>query len=183
MIVVRLIPSHISYPTTRRPNYTRSASRSLLKFHKLPAITAAMFDNICTLPLSSDVFAQAIHPTQPIFSVGLASGHVQTFRLPPIGEAPQANGPTSSIRSTGRRLSETGFDTIDIVWQTRRHKGSCRALAFGTDGKTLYSAGTDGIVKVAETETGRATSKIAVPLYGYGHVFLARTDALFTDQC
>ena len=147
-----------------------------------------MFDNICTLPLHADIFTLAIHPTSPIFSVGLSSGHVQTFRLP---LPPGADGTTSSsahnnttststsshnsstlihkspaITPTSRRLSENGFDTIDTVWQTRRHKGSCRALAFSHDGGILFSTGTDGLVKAAETETGRVEGKVVVPYDG-----------------
>ncbi|MCJ1389722.1 WD repeat-containing protein jip5 [Xylographa bjoerkii] len=111
-----------------------------------------MFDTICTLPLPSDLFAQAIHPTAPILAVGLASGHVQTYRLPPI--------PSSATHST----PENGCGTIDTSWRTKRHKGSCRSLAFSADGAVLFSAGTDGIVKAARTETGRVEAKIGVPM-------------------
>jgi len=126
-----------------------------------------MFDNICSLPVYSDVFSQAVHPTNPVFSVGLASGHVQTFRLSTVDHDATTEtaslGRRASVDSNGKKLSESGFDTIDTVWQTRRHKGSCRALAFSSDGITLFSAGTDGIVKAAETESGRVVGKIAIP--------------------
>lgn len=140
-----------------------------------------MFDNICSLPLRSDIFAQATHPTVPLFTVGLSSGHVQTFRLPSIGDDTAAQPlVTSNIHAKsngtsgggivsdtrGRRSSENGFDVVETVWQTRRHKGSCRALAFSGDGDALYSTGTDGVVKVAATETGRVIQKILVPDFG-----------------
>ncbi|KAK2810728.1 WD repeat-containing protein jip5 [Emmonsiellopsis sp. PD_5] len=112
-----------------------------------------MFDNLCSLPLSSDLFAQAIHPTEPLVSVGLSSGHVQTFRIPPT-----SNGEPGAAKS--------GFGHIDTAWRTRRHKGSCRCLGFGIDGETLYSAGTDGLVKAAKTETGMVNLKIAIPRIG-----------------
>ncbi|KAJ5500214.1 hypothetical protein N7453_009265 [Penicillium expansum] len=122
-----------------------------------------MFDTVCTLPLSSDLFAQAIHPEEPVVSVGLASGHVQTFRLPSLeGEDDEDAAPNSSAR--------TGKGHIDTMWRTRRHKGSCRTLGFGTDGKTLYSAGTDGMVKAASTETGQVQNKIVIPLEKNGAV-------------
>lgn len=116
-----------------------------------------MFDTVCSYPLSSDLFAQVIHPAEPIVSVGLSSGHVETFRLPPTSNG----GPGQSVN---------GFGHIDTVWRTRRHKGSCRCLGFGHQGHTLYSAGTDGWVKAAKTETGRVESKIAVPRIGNGYV-------------
>ncbi|EGE82420.1 WD repeat-containing protein JIP5 [Blastomyces dermatitidis ATCC 18188] len=113
-----------------------------------------MFDNVCSLPLSSDLFAQAIHPTEPLFAVGLSSGHVQTFRIPPTNDG-----------STGLK---NGFGHIDTAWRTRRHKASCRCLGFGIDGETLYSAGADGWVKAAKAETGVVNLKIAVPRLGEG---------------
>lgn len=108
-----------------------------------------MFDTVCSYPLGSDLFTQAIHPTEPLVSVGLSSGHVETFHLPP----PSENG-------------KAGYGHIDTVWRTRRHKGSCRSVAFGIDGEALYSAGSDGWVKAAKTETGRVGWKFAVPRIG-----------------
>ncbi|KZM28633.1 hypothetical protein ST47_g224 [Ascochyta rabiei] len=109
-----------------------------------------MFENVCAIPLDYDLFAQAIHPHEPIVAVGLASGHVQTYRLP--GDAANT---TASARGVGH---------VDTVWKTRRHKGSCRTLGFSLDGLQLHSAGTDGIVKVADTTTGQVAAKLAVPL-------------------
>lgn len=109
-----------------------------------------MFDALCTYPLTSDLFAQSIHPKSPLLALGLASGHVQLNRLSPSdpSSAPQA-----------------GRSCIETAWRTRRHKGSCRSLSFSLDGEQLLSAGTDGFVKVAATEIGRVAGKIAVPLH------------------
>ena len=92
-----------------------------------------------------------------IVAVGLASGHVQTYRLPA--------GADGEVTSSAAR---NGYGHIDTVWKTRRHKGSCRTLGFSIDGAQLYSAGTDGIVKVADSATGKVSAKIAVPLDPYG---------------
>lgn len=114
-----------------------------------------MFDTVCTIPLSHDLFAQAIHPKEPVVSVGLASGHVYTYRLPPGADEEDGDATLAS---------ESGYGQIETVWKTRRHKGSCRTLGFGYDGAQLYSAGTDGIVKAADAATGNVTAKIAIPL-------------------
>lgn len=121
-----------------------------------------MFDTVCTLPLSGDLFDQAIHPNEPVVSVGLSTGHVQTFRLPTEG----GNSSDDEVTSSSSLRNGTGH--IDTMWRTRRHKGSCRSLGFGIDGQILYSAGTDGLVKAARTETGVVENKIAIPRDGDG---------------
>lgn len=87
-----------------------------------------MFENVCTLPLQSDVFATALHPEEPIISVGLSSGHVHTLRLP---HAEGSVDGDSSLLSDGRSVLQT-------LWQTKRHKGSCRCLAYTHDGKRKF---------------------------------------------
>ena len=119
-----------------------------------------MFDTVCSIPLSHELFAQAIHPSEPIVSAGLASGHVYTYRLPGDNDAEAI-------------ASESGFGNIETTWKTRRHKGSCRTLGFGIDGSQLYSAGTDSIVKAADVATGQVTAKIRIPNEPYGtHYFI-----------
>ena len=116
-----------------------------------------MFDTICTLPLTADLFTQAIHPHAPLLAVGLSDGHVETLRLPPVPNHSEASNHDPSPPSPN------GKGHISSAWRTRRHKGSCRSLAYSIDGGRLFSAGTDGIVKVAESETGRVVDKIRIP--------------------
>lgn len=140
-----------------------------------------MFDTICTLPLQSDVFAQVVHPSEPLFAVGLSSGHVHAYKLPSDTDvieddsvsdsaSPPKNGNLingsiipSLRRASSTSLSEVGLGSIDTIWSTRRHKGSCRCLTFSHDGEICYSAGTDGLVKAFTVETGKVVSKIAIP--------------------
>jgi hypothetical protein len=132
----------------------------LVKKKKLFSIAnTTMFDTVCSFPLKADLFTQAIHPNEPIVSVGLSSGDVQTFRLP--SNSTDSDDDAESLRSS----SVHGTGHIDTIWSTRRHKGSCRCLTFGIGGETLYSAGTDGILKAAKVETGVVENKIAIPLY------------------
>ncbi len=119
---------------------------------------ALTFTSICTFPLPSDLFTLAIHDTSPVVALGLASGHVQLHRLPSL---PSHSTPKSKATTP----STNGHGTIETVWRTRRHKGSCRTLVFSHDGDNLFTGGSDGIVKVAATETGRVNGKIAIPRY------------------
>ena len=125
-----------------------------------------MFESVCTFPLPADLFAQSIHPREPIVSVGLSTGHVQTFRLPSTatdGDDEHEVDDEDDVQSRSSSANN-GLGHIDTLWQTRRHKGSCRCLTFEVDGQLLYSAGTDGIVKAAKVESGVVVSKIAIPL-------------------
>ena len=115
-----------------------------------------MFDTICTLPLSSDLFAQAVHPTEPLLAIGLSNGQVESLKLPPVDEDVQLQ--------KGSRRGSNGTGVVDTAWSTRRHKSSCRCLGYSLDGRSLYSAGSDGIVKAADTESGRVIGKVAIPL-------------------
>lgn len=122
-----------------------------------------MFESICSLPLPDDLFTQATSPREPLLAVGLASGHVHCYKLPPISEDNDSNTTNSADGRRSSLASDNGYGYVDIAWKTRRHKGSCRSIAFSPDGEQLFSAGSDGLVKAAKAESGVVEWKIRVP--------------------
>ncbi|EWC46305.1 hypothetical protein DRE_04476 [Drechslerella stenobrocha 248] len=106
------------------------------------------------IAFQSPVFALAAHPSAPLFTAGLISGHVYTYTWPT--EAPAA--------ASGNLTDTDGLPAgYNLAWKTRRHKGSCRSAVYSPDGETLYTAGSDALIKCASTTTGQVISKAAIP--------------------
>ncbi|KKA26422.1 hypothetical protein TD95_000155 [Thielaviopsis punctulata] len=120
-----------------------------------------MFESTCSLPTTSELFCLVLHPTKPLLTVGLASGHVETFALP-APSSPSSSPAAAAPPQTSGLLKKTKTVFINSVWRTKRHHGSCRALAYQADGSRLFSAGADGLVKGFDPETGRVGVKFAV---------------------
>ncbi|PHH61695.1 hypothetical protein CDD81_8040 [Ophiocordyceps australis] len=93
-----------------------------------------MFQNICTFPADKDIVAAALHPLQPRLTIGLVDGVVESFDL-----------------SHGKKM-------VASLWRTKRHKGTCRCIAYSPNGQ-------DSVVKQFDAETGQVTAKMAVPYH------------------
>jgi hypothetical protein len=93
-----------------------------------------VYENLCTLPLASDLFCQALHPTEPVLAVGLSAGHVQVFRLPDEENDEEEDGDSDE---EGTSVKSAGTSHIETLWRTRRHKGSCRTIGFSGDGEGM----------------------------------------------
>lgn len=86
---------------------------------------------------SDPLFAVSFSPVQQVYTTGLSNGTVSTYRL-------EADAQTFQPHQ---------------VWTTRRHKGSCRALIYDHSGEYIFSAGNEGIIKKAHTESGKVCAK------------------------
>ena len=93
----------------------------------------------------SEVFAIALHPTRPIFATALLEGHVYWYLI-------------AYFFVNSSYKYEIGGSTTK-QWQTKRHKGSCRGVEFSPNGERLVSVGKDGVIKLADAETGKVVMK------------------------
>lgn len=48
---------------------------------------------------------------------------------------------------------------VETLWKTKRHKGSVRAICFDAKGDSIFSIGTDNILKKADAMTGKVTKR------------------------
>lgn len=85
------------------------------------------------------IFTAAFHPSKAQFVLGFVSGTVTAY-------------------SYSQRESE-----IEVLWSTRRHKGSCRSVLYTQDGKNVISGGADMILKKADSSTGKVSAKARAP--------------------
>lgn len=81
-----------------------------------------------SITLPSDLFSLALHPTRSLLAAGLSSGHLHTYTWPYSEDSGDDDGDDEDV---GKTEENGGFK---ILWKTRRHKGSCRCVAFSGDG-------------------------------------------------
>ncbi|SCW03771.1 LAFE_0G17854g1_1 [Lachancea fermentati] len=127
---------------------------------------------ILELKYKQPLFAVLCHPEEPILLSGLATGHILCHKYDaPVLEKFYA-GRTDKGTIEGDFDKEkpwavvdigedgiTDVDGLELVWKTRRHKGSVRSMCFGDNGKYLYSVGIDNVLKKAATENGKVVKK------------------------
>lgn len=90
-----------------------------------------------TLEPEDPIFAASFHPDKAQFVVGFATGNVTAF-------------------------SYTYEDQPKELWSTKRHKSSCRVIGYTQDGDYVFSAGTDRVIKKADSQTGKVVAKCAL---------------------
>lgn len=93
---------------------------------------------IFELEFDDPLFCAAFHPEKNEFVLGFATGTVTCYKYERNGQDPS------------------------ILWTTKRHKSSCRSIGYTQDGKYIISAGSDNIIKKADSSTGKVKAKTKV---------------------
>ncbi|CDO92501.1 unnamed protein product [Kluyveromyces dobzhanskii CBS 2104] len=129
----------------------------------------------------------ACHPEQPIVACAIGTGHVFCCKydvkgLKRIMKAKEAkiagaeDSEDQNLKKFWRMVKltadmsaiepEEGEDvaSVELLWKTRRHKGSVRGLSFNSDGSILYTIGIDNVLKKANSMTGKVVKKVTLPL-------------------
>lgn len=91
----------------------------------------AMPYNSHSISLPSDLFSLALHPNRPFLATGLSSGHLRTYTWPYSEDGDNHDDSDGGVEEDPTIRGDGGFR---ILWKTRRHKGSCRCVAFSGDG-------------------------------------------------
>ncbi|KAI0461214.1 hypothetical protein LJB42_001231 [Komagataella kurtzmanii] len=79
-------------------------------------------------------------------------------------------GQTKSVMNTDRKwwrvekLKIHATKDSLIQWKTKRHKGSCRALCFDPSGSNIFTAGSDNVLKCANSVTGKVLYKVVLDI-------------------
>lgn len=137
---------------------------------------------ILEISQSDPLFTVAAHPTRPIIATGLGTGHLYCYsyedeklqqrldrkRAAFLKSDDSDNARVSLLKKKWwvhekdhAAIGENSY--MKVNWKTKRHKGSCRSVAFdvleNSVGENIYSVGTDHMIKKAATETGKVLAK------------------------
>ncbi|CCH61838.1 hypothetical protein TBLA_0F02990 [Henningerozyma blattae CBS 6284] len=133
---------------------------------------------ILELIYKEHLFQLLCHPEKPIILSGLSSGHIYCHEYDPIQLAETLLKNKNTLSKAGKSLSNqqlwttinveedtdrNDFPAVKLLWKTRRHKGSVRAMAIDPEGEFFYSVGTDNILKKSVVETGKVIKKVSFP--------------------
>lgn len=133
---------------------------------------------IVEIEFPDPLFACAAHPTKPWIALGLATGHVYMTEYDPEALELEAELAKAAAKYNTALVSGTStkwWACVDLpapsdqphltsLWKTRRHKGACRHIVFDPldEGASIYTVGSDHVIKKAESATGKVTAKIDV---------------------
>lgn len=128
------------------------------------------------IKFDTPLFALVAHPSKPILALGLANGYV--FLLEYDVDQLKANAADLAKKDmedtedtekapklwTVESLSKDGpvGAGVKLLWRTKRHKGSVRAMCFSADGEEIYTIGSDGVLKKAQSMSGKVVKKCTI---------------------
>lgn len=122
---------------------------------------------ILELEFDEPIFTTAAHPSKNLILTGLATGHLymSSYQGEALEDAVETRRSTikqgTKLKKTWTRFNvkDLDEDLVKVQWKTKRHKGSCRSVAFDSTGDNIYTVGTDKVIKRANTETGKVIVK------------------------
>lgn len=137
---------------------------------------------ILELKYSEPLFQLVCHPEKNLILSGLSNGYIycHTYDAGKLIEILKDNEKMSKKSKKEQKKDAKFWTVIDVIkespddesqeespvkllWKTKRHKGSVRAMCIDDDGKYFYSIGTDNVLKKSETDTGKVIKKCVFP--------------------
>lgn len=133
---------------------------------------------VLELKFNEPLFALACHPEQALLFSGLSTGHILCHRYEPdaLQKRMKKNEHAAAKAKEGEPAENKKFWTVvearedgssntegfELVWKTKRHKGSVRSICLDADGTHIYSIGADCVLKKANSQTGKVVKKTQV---------------------
>ncbi|ODQ78415.1 hypothetical protein BABINDRAFT_83516 [Babjeviella inositovora NRRL Y-12698] len=166
-------------------------AKSKKKSNQLTAALESRVAPCLEFNFDDPIFAVAAHPTSPLIATGLGTGHVymhkyngerleeraqakkESYELSDKGRTSEKKTVSKSIYQSKKKWwgvydaqnMDEGDEDFSMAWKTRRHKGSCRSVVFDSrTGEDVYTIGTDKIIKMASSATGKVINKIPTNL-------------------
>lgn len=140
---------------------------------------------ILEVGFSDPLFSCAAHPTRPIVVSGLGTGHVFCHSYDPdaleeslltkrdrfLSSEKSREAQPSLLKDKWWKFEAdhakiASDQSLTVSWKTKRHKGSCRSVLFdmleNSAGESVFTVGTDNMLKKAKTESGKVQSKVDI---------------------
>ncbi|BFZ55355.1 WD repeat-containing protein jip5 [Savitreella phatthalungensis] len=112
------------------------------------------------LPREHDIQAVVHHPSRPELAISCVTGHVYCVSYTPdevLSRNVRERKPVKEQSTAVDKL--VAHQSLKVLWATRRHKQSCRAIAYSPNGQWLVTAGADRVVKRCDGSTGKVVQK------------------------
>lgn len=112
--------------------------------------------------LEDPLFALAFHPSKSQYAKGFSDGRVTVTKYTATELEINSDSSDSEEESKAKQLKKPTVK-LETLWTTKRHKSSCRAIAYDQTGEYIFTLGLDQVLKKASAQNGHVVKKTKLP--------------------